>query len=149
MSKLSAILSFVAVSLLVALSAQANAAPARPPEAANAAEADAPDPTVLRALQAGLAGSFDKYLAELLPDRCETPEQKSQLQRYEWKRFSTQSAWYVADPKQPTFTVVKRQAQGEGKVKLFIKDLKNKDAMPRPIELVKKAGRWFISSNSL
>ena len=124
--------------------------PSAPAEGKPAAgDTDALQATVIRAIVAGLAGNFDKYLVELLPARCETAEQKSQLQRYEWKRFSGQAAWYVADPSKPTVTVVRKQAISATKIKLFIKDLKNKDAMPRPIELSQKDGKWLISANSL
>ncbi len=146
----------VTVPLVLAnAAAWANAAPPsaqdKPASGDKAATADAaaPDAVVVRAIVAGLANQFEGYLAEVLPDLKETAEQKSQMQRYVWKRFSGQAAWYVADPAKPTMTVARRQAISETKVKLFIKDLKNKDAMPRPIELTKKDGRWFISSNSL
>jgi len=139
----------VAAALCTATTAVANAAPPPPAESANAEDTASPDAVVLRALQAGLAGKFEKYLEELPADRKETAEQRSQLQRYEWKRFSGQAAWYVADPQKPSFTVARRQATGDSRVKLFIKDLKNKESMPRPIELTRSAGRWWISANSL
>lgn len=133
---------------LLALPA-AHAAPAPKEDAAADAAANAPEGTVNRAIAAAIAGNFDKYLAELHPDRKETAEQRSQLQRYEWKRFTAQAAWYVADPAKPVVTVARRQEVSNGKIKLFLKDLKNKDAMPRPIELTLKDNRWLISSNSL
>lgn len=138
--------------LLVCSLSWANAAPPPPaaaPAPTAAADANAPDAVVLRALKAGIAGNFEAYLAEVLADRKDTAEQKSQLQRYEFKRFAAQAAWYVADPAKPAITVARRQASSETKVKLFVTDLKNKEAMPRPIELTKKDGRWFISANSL
>lgn len=107
------------------------------------------DEVVIRALQAALAGDFDKYLAELPADRKETAEQKSQLQRYEWKRFSTQASWYVADPQKVAPTITQRQQPAALKAKLFLKDIRNKDAMPRPIELSWKDGRWWVTANSL
>ncbi len=125
--------------------AEAPKAPAAEP----AADTVGPEAVVLRALAAGMAGKFESYLEELHADRKETGEQKSQLQRYEWKRFSGQAAWYVADPAKPTIQVARKQTVTATKIKLFIKDLKNKDAMPRPIELTQKEGRWWISANSL
>jgi hypothetical protein len=113
------------------------------------AKADTVEALVLRFLQAGMDGSFERYLAEVHPDRRSTAEQKSQLMRYEWKRFSRQASWYVPDPKKPSFTVERRQNLSETKVRLYIKDYKNTDAMPRPIELVKWDGRWVVNSNSL
>lgn len=115
---------------------------------------DRPDPAqadavLLRALQAGLDNAFEKYVAELAPDRCETQEQRSQLQRYEFKRFAAQAAWYVADPKKPAPQISQRQTPSDKKLKLFVKDLRNKDAMPRPLELTWKDGRWWITANSL
>ncbi len=113
------------------------------------AKADTVEALVLRFLQAGMAGSFEKYLAEVHPDRRSTADQKSQLMRYEWKRFAGQAAWYVPDPKNPSFTVERRQNLSETKVKLFLKDYKNTASMPRPIELSKWDGRWYVTSNSL
>lgn len=113
------------------------------------AKVDTVEAVVLRLLQAGIEGSFERYLAELHPDRRSNAEQKSQLMRYEWKRFSRQAAWYLPDPKRPSFTIERRQNLSETKVKLFIKDHKNTDAMPRPIELVKWDGRWYVNANSL
>lgn len=113
------------------------------------AKADTVEALVLRFLQAGMAGSFERYLAEVHPDRCSTADQKSQLMRYEWKRFARQAAWYVPDPKNPMFTVERRQNVSETKVKLFLKDHKNTTSMPRPIELSKWDGRWYVTSNSL
>ncbi len=123
--------------------------PDRPAPAAARPDPAQADIVLVRALQAGLDNSFDKYLAELAPDRCETPEQKSQLQRYEFKRFASQAAWYVADPKKPAPQITQRQSASDKKVKLFVKDLRNKDAMPRPLELTWKDGRWWITANSL
>lgn len=145
----------VAVALcltLLAVAAWAAPAPAeapKPAEAQAAADTAGPEAVVLRALAAGVAGKFDAYLAELHLDRKETADQKSQLQRYEWKRFSGQAAWYIADPAKPTIQVARKQMLAPTKIKLFIKDLKNKDSMPRPIELSQKDGRWWISANSL
>ena len=141
----------VFLSLSVCVVAWADAVKTAPaaPAAPAKAEADAPDAVVLRAISAGITNNFDAYLAELLPDRKDSPEQKSQLQRYEWKRFAGQAAWYVADTAKPAITIAKRQPASDTKIKLFIKDLKNKDAMPRPIELTRKDGRWYISANSL
>ncbi len=132
-----------------AWSAPAPAEAPKPPAAEPAADTAGPEAVVLRALAAGMAGKFDAYLAELHNDRKETAEQKSQLQRYEWKRFSGQAAWYIADPQKPTIQVARKQTLTPTKHKLFVKDLKNKDAMPRPIELTQKDGRWWISANSL
>jgi hypothetical protein len=122
-----------------------NPAPAKEvaPDAAGA------DAVVLRALQAGLDNAFDKYLAEVAPDRCESQEQRSQLQRYEFKRFAAQASWYVSDAKKPAPQITQRQPQNDKKIKLFLKDIHNKDAMPRPIELSWKDGRWWITANSL
>ncbi|MBM4343788.1 MAG: hypothetical protein FJ100_10475 [Deltaproteobacteria bacterium] len=141
----------LALTLLAApaWSAPAPAEAPKAPTAEPAADTAGPEAVVLRALAAGMAGKFDAYLAELHPDRKETADQKSQLQRYEWKRFSGQAAWYVADPSKPTVQVARKQTLSPSKVKLFIKDLKNKDSMPRPIELTQKDGRWWITANSL
>lgn len=128
---------------------QPDAPPAAEQPAADRPDAAQVDAVVLRVVTAGLAGDFDKYLEELLPDRRETAEQRSQLKRYEWKRFSGQATWYVADAAKPAVTITQRQPQNSKKIKLFVKDLHNKGAMPRPIELTWLAGRWWISANSL
>jgi hypothetical protein len=114
-----------------------------------AAQADEGEAVLLRALASALANDFEGYLRDVAPERCEQAEQKAQLQRYEFKRFSAQAAWYVADPKKPAVTIVRRDRIHDAKVKLFVQDRVHKDAMPRPIELSRIGGRWYITANSL
>lgn len=145
-------LAMVAALLVVAVAphaawATAAAPPSPPPPPA--AQADETEAVLLRVLAAALANDFDKYLADVAPDRCEQPEQKAQLQRYEFKRFSAQAGWYVADPKKPAVRIVRRDVLSESKVKLFIEDRVHKESMPRPIEFTKIADRWYVSANSL
>lgn len=111
---------------------------------------DQAEAVLLRVMQAAVDGKVAAYLAEVHPDRRETGDQRTLLERYEWKRFKTQASWYVVPNKDPiTVDVVRRAPQGENRVKLFIKDQKNTQRMPVPIEFTRKDGRWWVTANSL
>jgi hypothetical protein len=112
-------------------------------------EPDSMEATVQRLLQAGVDGDFRAYLAEIHPDKKESKDQQSSLQRYEWKRFSVQASWYLLAAKPLTFQVSRRVQVTPTKHKLFLRDTVHADSMPRPVELTRHQDKWVVSSNSL
>ena len=121
----------------------------RKPETIQAPAAGTPEAAIGDLLRAGLKKSFADYLAVVHPDERSTEEQRSQKERYEWKRFSQQAAWYAATLEPLTFVIAKREPQGENKVKVFVVDQKNKGRSPVPVMLVRADGRWLVWTNSL
>lgn len=113
--------------------------------------AGTPEAVVAAALEAGLAGDFAAYLKLVHPEERATPTQRSDRERYEWKRFAKQAAWYVRQAKPMTFVVTRREVDEDGKeARLFIKDLTKKDRMPVPIRMRKDARQgWGITVSSL
>ena len=105
--------------------------------------------TIAAALEAGLAGDFDAYLETIHPEHKATTEQRSQRQKYEWARFEKQAAWYVVSQKPMTFVIARRQPDGDNYLKVFLKDQKNKERMPVPVQLKKDGAGWKIVTSSL
>ena len=138
-----------------ALGFSALAAPASPPATAPKREtvkepaAGTAEATIADALRAAFAGNLETYLELVHPDERTTKEQRSQRERYEWKRFSKQAAWYVVTKEPLTFVVTRRVVESETKVKIFMQDQVHADRSPTPIVLEKVGGRWHIKMNSL
>lgn len=140
----------LALPLLAGTSHAKQAPPSeRKPETIAAPAAGTPEAAIGDLLRAGLKKNFADYLALLHPEERSTEEQRSQKERYEWKRFSQQAAWYAATREPLTFVIAKREPQGETKLKVFLVDQKNKNRSPVPVMLVRADGRWHVWTNSL
>ena len=111
---------------------------------ANTAEA-----TIAAALKAGMAGDFGAYLETIHPEHKETRDQRNQREKYEWARFVKQAAWYVKAADPITFVVARRVQDGDKYLKVFVKDQKNADRMPVPVQLKKDGDGWKITTSSL
>ena len=114
--------------------------------------AGTPEEVVTKALEAALAGDFAAYVAMVHSEHKETARQRSQRERYEWTRFKRQAEWYVASRNPLAWELVRRAAEGEAYLKMFVKDQKHPDRMPVPVRMKKdpKAGNAYrIVVNSL
>jgi len=123
----------------VALAPLATASAAEPtaPSAApvEAARADPAEKVVAAAIKAALANDFKAWLETLHPSERATPDQRSQLERYTFKRVAKQAAWYVRAGDADSFEVARREDMGAGRVKLFLKDLEHPLRAPVPVAL--------------
>lgn len=107
-----------------------------------------PEAVVASALEAALAGDFAAYLKTVHPDERATPTQRSERERYEWKRFKNHAEWYVKTRTPLTFVLVSRDGEGDN-LRIFVRDQKNKDRMPVPVRLKRTGSGWGITTNSL
>ncbi|MCC6625473.1 MAG: hypothetical protein IT385_29810 [Deltaproteobacteria bacterium] len=125
--------------LLLALATSLPAAAAEPPAASPievvAARTDPAEKVVAAAIKAALANDFNAWLETLHPNERKTPEQKSQLERYTFKRVAKQARWYVRAGDPESFEIARREDMGAGRVKLFLKDLEHPNRAPVPVAL--------------
>ncbi len=114
-------------------------------------KAGSPEATLMEALRAGVAGNFNAYLATIHPEHKETPRQRKERKKYEWKRFSKQASWYVLKGKTFGFHIVNRRPEGRNRIKIFIKDQRpdHADRMPVPVILKRAGAEWKIVTSSL
>jgi len=114
-------------------------------------KAGSPAATVMAALRAGVAGNFQAYLKTVHPEHKETPRQRKERKKYEWKRFSKQASWYVVKGKVFGFQIVRRQPEGRNSIRLFIRDQRPDHAsrMPVPVRLKRAGNEWKIVTSSL
>lgn len=126
-------------------------APGQPgTENVSAPAKDSAEAAIQAALEAALAGNFAAYLAQIVPSERDGEEQRKQKERYEWKRFKAQAAWYLTARKPVTFQIVKREMlEDANRVKLFVKDQVHPERSPVPVQCVNEGGRWWIRTNSL
>ncbi|MSP92490.1 MAG: hypothetical protein EXR79_11935 [Myxococcales bacterium] len=126
-------------------------APGQPgSESVSAPVKDSAEAAIQAALEAALAGNFAAYLAQIVPAERDGEEQRKQKERYEWKRFKAQAAWYLTARKPVTFQVVKREMlEDANQIKIFVKDQVHSERSPVPVQCVNEGGRWWIRTNSL
>ena len=108
-----------------------------------------PEWVIATALKAAVAGDFNAYLTVIHPEHKSTRDQKSQRERYEWKRFKKQHRWYIVKDKPMTFVITQRREEGTNYKRIFLRDQKNKGRMPVPLRLKKSGDRWYIVTSSL
>ena len=108
-----------------------------------------PEFAIAQALQDAISDDFEAYLRTIHPDEKSTKTKRDQRKNYEWKRFKKQAQWYLVSQKPITFLVTSRRPDGSSTIRLFIKDQKHKESMPRPVKLKKTDKEWKITTNSL
>lgn len=105
--------------------------------------------TVAKALQAGLDGDFEAYLALVLPELREGNAKKNRIKKSEWRRFRGHAQWYLKERRPITFVVARRQQDANNYVRLYLQDQKHKDRAPVPVRLKKQGKTWYLVTNSL
>ncbi|MFT5431992.1 MAG: hypothetical protein ACI9OJ_002690 [Myxococcota bacterium] len=139
----SACLGFVAV-MLISMTASAEDTVVVGPAAEGSPEA-----AIIGVFEAAIAGDFEAYLAQIHVDHRQSAEQRSQREKYEWKRFRKQHEWYLKSKKPVSFVIVRNREEGNEYKRYTLRDLTHPRRMGVPIRLKKGDAGWKVTVSSL